>query len=214
MTVLKILVLCDDRWHPARVLRDGLGALAGRGFVFDWLEDARHWSLERMARYSVVVLAKSNHFSSADETAWMTDQVQMAFLDYIRRGNGLLAVHSGTAGYAETLMLRNLLGGVFDHHPEACPVTFTPLPGHPLTQGVAPFTVTDEHYFMSMSDPHVEVFLTSRSAHGEQPAGWRRQEGTGRIAVLTPGHTPEIWQSAGFQTLLGNCLRWCGGRIA
>ncbi len=164
-----------------------------------------------MADYQMVVLAKSNNISSTDETAWMTDAAQSVFADYVRRGNGLLAVHSGTAGYQQTLLLRGLLGGVFTHHPEQCQVSLEPLAGHPLTAGVAAFAVQDEHYFMSISDPQVDVFLTARSMHGEQPAGWQRQEGKGRVVVLTPGHTLEVWQHPSFQALLLNSLRWCGG---
>ncbi len=208
---MKTLVLCDDYWHPAQTIRRGLGALAESGFQFDWVEDARHWSAARMGEYPLVVLAKSNNISSADETAWMTDETQLAFAEYIRRGNGLLAVHSGTAGYLETPLLRSLLGGAFSHHPEQCPVSMEPVTGHPLTAGAAAFTAQDEHYFMSMSDHRVDIFLTARSAHGEQPAGWRRQEGNGRVAVLTPGHTLEVWIHSSFQTLLFNSLRWCSG---
>jgi type 1 glutamine amidotransferase len=67
----------------------------------------------------------------------------------------------------------------------------------------------DEHYFLSLDDPQ-DVFLTTSSAHGEQPGGWRRIEGSGRVAVLTPGHNQEVWLQPSFQTLLLNCLRWCG----
>jgi type 1 glutamine amidotransferase len=81
---------------------------------------------------------------------------------------------------------------------------------HPLCEGVAPFTLRDEHYFMATDDPAVDVFLTTTSEHGEQPGGWRRLEGNGRVAVLTPGHNLEIWLHPSFQALVVNCLRWCG----
>ena len=63
---MQALVLCDDRWHPARIARAGLGALGDCGFAFDWIEDAGEWSAERMAGYPLVVLTKSNNVSSAD----------------------------------------------------------------------------------------------------------------------------------------------------
>jgi type 1 glutamine amidotransferase len=82
--------------------------------------------------------------------------------------------------------------------------------GHPLCEGFAPFTLKDEHYFMAMDDPEVDLFVTTTSAHGEQPGAWRRVEGSGRVAVLTPGHNLEVWLHPSFQALLINCLRWCG----
>ena len=212
-TNLQTLVLCDDYWHPARVPREGLSRLKEQGFVFDWIEDARHWSAERMAAYPLVILTKSNHVSSADKTGWMTEEVESAFAEYLLKGNGLLAIHSGTADYQDMPVLRNLLGGVFTHHPEQCAVTMELQTDHPLTAGVSPFTVKDEHYFMAMYASDIEVFMTSHSEHGQQPAGWRRTEGAGRVAVLTPGHNLEVWLHPSYQALLLNTLRWCG-RIA
>jgi len=208
---MQTLVLCGDYWHPARVPREGLSVLKDQSFAFDWIEDARDWTAERMEAYPLVILTKSNHISSADQSGWMTDEVQTAFADYVRKGNGLLAIHSGTAGYQEMTVLRSLLGGVFTHHPEQCAVTVEPRTSHPLTTGIPPFTVKDEHYFMAMYDPQADVFMTTRSEHGEQPAGWRRTEGAGRVAVLTPGHNLEVWLHPSYQALVLNALRWCGG---
>jgi|SRR5688572_21449351 len=206
---MQTLVLCDDAWHPARVPREGLSLLKDQGFTFDWIEDARDWSAEQMAAYRLVILTKSNHISASDQRGWMTDEVQSTFADYVRKGGGLLAIHSGTADYQEMPILGSLLGGVFTHHPEQCAVTVEPHTSHPLTMGIPPFTVKDEHYFMTMYDSQAEVFMTSLSKHGEQPAGWRRTEGSGRVAVLTPGHNLEVWLHPSYQALLLNVLRWC-----
>lgn len=207
---MKTLILCDDYWHPARVAREGIGALQDDEFTFDWIENAHDWSPETMAKYPLVILTKSNNVSSADQTSWMTDSVQEAFVDYVRRGNGLLAIHSGTAGYQETPILRSLLGGVFTHHPEQCLVTMQPKLEHPLSAGCEAFTLKDEHYFMALDDPQADVFMTTKSEHGEQPGAWTRMEGAGRVAVLTPGHNLDVWLHPSFQKLLLNTLGWCG----
>lgn len=207
---MQVLVLCDDEWHPARIPRAGLTALNQNDFTFDWIENAHDWSAERMASYSLVILTKSNNISSIDHSSWMTDEVQAAFTDYVREGHGLLAIHSGTAGYQQTPLLRSVLGGVFTHHPEQCPVTLEPKAGHPLTDGISSFTLSDEHYHMAMDDPQADIFLVTRSEHGEQPGGWRRTAGAGRVAVLTPGHNLDVWLHPGFQRLLLHSMRWCG----
>lgn len=166
-----------------------------------------------MNPYPVVILTKANHVSSADQSSWMTEAVEAAFSGYVRKGNGLLAVHSGTSGYDENPVLRALLGGVFDHHPESCPVTVIPREQHPLCAGSYSFTLPDEHYFMKLDDPQAEVFMKTRSVHGEQPGAWRRTEGSGRVAVLTPGHNADVWLHPAFQALLLNTLRWCGRQL-
>jgi uncharacterized protein len=187
--------------------------LAGAEFSFDWIENAHDWSSERMAKYPVTILTKSDNISSTERTEWMTEPVQAAFQDYVCNGNGLLAIHSGTADYAQKPVLRRLLGGVFTHHPEQCPVTIEPHKGHPLSDGSTPFTLKDEHYFMALDDQQADVFVTTKSAHGEQPGGWRRTEGDGHVVVLTPGHNLEVWRHPSYQTLLLNSLRWCSKLI-
>lgn len=206
---MRILVICDDYWHPARTVRDGLAALDGSPFEFDWIENAGDWSAERMNECPVVLWAKSDNVSAADQSNWVTQAVQQAFVDYVRRGGGLLAVHSGTV-YAQQPAMRALLGGAFIRHPEQCPVTVEPQAGHPLTQGSTPFTLVDEHYMMELDDVQADVFMITTSAHGPQPGGWTRTEGEGRVCVLTPGHNVKVWQHPSFQALLINSLRWCG----
>jgi type 1 glutamine amidotransferase len=160
-----------------------------------------------------VVLTKSNNISQTDQQPWVTDQVEQAFLDYVRMGNGLLVIHSGPAGYRETPVLRGLMGGVFNHHPPQCPVTIEVKDSSALAAGIASFTIVDEHYFMDMNDAQADVFMTTRTEHGTQPGGWTRIEGEGRVCVLSPGHNVDVWLHPAFQALVKNALRWCSKQI-
>ena len=47
---MRTLVLCDDKYHPAALTRDGLAALES-DYSFDWLEDANNWSAEQLNHY-------------------------------------------------------------------------------------------------------------------------------------------------------------------
>jgi hypothetical protein len=205
---MKVLVFCDDLYHPAVTVRAGLAPLSA-SFTFDWVENAAGWDARQLAGYDVVLLAKSNVCSAQDKTPWLAGPTEDVLGQFVRTGGGLVAVHSGTASYKDRPAVRVVLGGVFDRHPPPCPVMVEPRAGHPLTAGVpAAFTVHDEHYQMIMDDPATDVFLHTRSEHGVQPAGWTRREGAGRVAVLTPGHFPEVWLHEGMQQLLTNALQW------
>ena len=209
---MRALVLCDDFWHPAATPRNGLSALIESGYSFDWIEDAQEWSAEYMAAYPLVILTKSNNVTAKNPLPWMTPTIEEAFVNYVSAGNGLLVIHSGAAGYQETPRLRALMGGVFLQHPPQCNVTHEPVIGHPLVHGINAFTEKDEHYHMALDDSTAEVFLTARSEHGLQPAGWTRHEADGRVCMLTPGHNVEVWLHPTYQKLLGNALQWCGNR--
>jgi type 1 glutamine amidotransferase len=201
------LVLCDDTWHPAATARRGLVALNG-DFNFEFVEDGAAWSAERLNAFPLTVLAKANITSSKNEHLWLTSEVAAAFPNYVRRGNGLVAIHSGTSRYEQLPAMHALLGGAFVRHPEPCDVTLELVKLHPAVNGLEVFTVHDEHYFMSPLAADADVFLRSRSAHGVQPAGWTRTEGEGRVCVLTPGHEAKVWLHPAFQKLLSNALHW------
>ncbi len=208
---MRTLVLCDDGWHPAHTARRGLHPLEDHGWEFDWIEHADSWSAERMRAYPAVILTKMNHVSATDQRPWVTEEVQKAFADYVHPGNGLLVIHSGSAGYDQLTTLRGLMGGVFREHPPQCPVTVEPRAGHYLSTGSAAFTAVDEHYFMDLDDDQADVFLTTVSEHGTQPGGWTRTVGAGRVCVLTPGHNVDVWLHPSYQTVIQNTLRWCHG---
>lgn len=205
---MRTLVIADDYWHPASTPREGLQTLGDCGFEFEWLENTKDWSPDDLFTYPLVIFTKSDNVSAADQTSWVSDEVQKGFVSYVRAGNGLLVVHSGTV-YEKIPEMRRLIGGAFLDHPEQCPVTVKPKVGHPLTTGSVPFTVIDEHYMMAFDDKSADVFLTTTSEHSTQPGGWTRSEGDGRVCVLTPGHNVEVWQHPSYQALLCNAMRWC-----
>ena len=88
------LVLCDDTWHPAAIIRRGLAALGDCDFAFEFMEDGEKWSADAMKKFPLVVLAKANISSSTVEYPWLTLESQAVFPDYVQLGNGLLVILS------------------------------------------------------------------------------------------------------------------------
>ena len=208
---LAVMVLCGDVWHPAEMVQLGLGALGGSRYAFEFVTQGDSWSPALLEKYPVVVVAKANHLSTEDRRPWLTEEKQGAIQGFVRQGGGMLLLHGGV-GYKDLPAMRAVAGGAFMRHPDQGPVTVVPQTDHPLTAGVKTFTMLDEHYFMAVDAPDAEVFLRSYSEHGIQPAGWRRQDHSGRVVVLTPGHNPAVWMHPDFQTLLGNSLAWVAGQ--
>src|SRR5579871_2526197 len=163
---MRVLVLCDDTWHPAETIRRGLQPLTVCGFEFDFVQDGAVWEAAQMTRYPLTILAKANITSSTVEKPWLTDEAQAGFFEYVHGGGGLVAVHSGTCRYDKLNLMNDLIGGAFTRHPDQCEVKVEPCNGHPVTAGISPFAVKDEHYFMQMDARDAEVFLHSRSEHG------------------------------------------------
>jgi len=203
----RALIFCEDAWHGAPLVQDGLRALIEAPFELEFVTRGDEWSPTLFKNVSAVLVAKANHVSSTDQSPWLTAKTQPAFREFVRGGGGLFLIHSGVC-YGDLPEMRALIGGAFLSHPEPCPVTVEPQSRHPLSVDAKRFTVHDEHYFVALDVTDAGVFLHTRSPYGTQPGGWIRTEGKGRVCVLTPGHNREVWLHPEYQTLLRNGLLW------
>ena len=225
---MHILLLCDDEYHPGSVPIEGVTPLSKKGFTFDVISNAADFDAAKLGDYKVVIMSKADHVTLEDLTNWKTDAIQEAFIKYVEGGGGLLVTHSGTVKSENTKKIDDLVGSTFKFHPNNCPVFVDVVKPHPIVEGFAAFTEVDEHYHLDITAKDADVFLASyAAAQGEeakyesepyfnQPAairaaGYTRTQGKGRVCVLTPGHTAEVWANPQFQIALENALRWCAG---
>jgi type 1 glutamine amidotransferase len=224
---MRVLLLCDDYWHPGQVPINGVAPLAEKGFQFDVITDAKEFKPEALSNYAAVLLSKCDEVSREDKTSWKTEVVQRVFIDYVENGGGLLVVHTGTVAGKQTEALDRLIGCRFAFHPRDIPVTVQPIKPHPVTEGVGVFCEIDEHYRLEIFATDADVLIASYSpAQGapekyeEDPynnaqvfiaaAGYVRAQGKGRVCVLTPGHLLPVWLNPEYQRTLANALNWCG----
>jgi len=223
----RILLLCDDEYHPGQVPIDGIKPLQEKGYNFDIITNGSEFSPEILQNYNVVIISKADHITREDLTSWKTLQVQQAFVDYVENGGGLIVSHSGTVAGANTDVLDKLAGCKFKFHPVDCPVFSEPIKPHPITEGVEAFTEVDEHYQLKILADDIDIVMASyAAAQGDEakyvtewyhnspakiaPSAFVRTQGKGRVAVLTPGHHLKVWLNPNFQRLLENAMNWCG----
>ena len=200
-----VLVICGDIWHPAAKVRQGINSLRAFDFNFEFAEGGEMPNRNTIGGFPIVVLARAN--VDHQFQPWLTEKSSTDFPEHVRRGNALVVLHGGMARYEHLPTMNSLFGGSFLHHPKPCAVILEPTGHSNITKNLPSFSALDEQYFVdTRSDVH--IFLQSRSQHGVQPAGWTREEGKGRVCVLTPGHTSEMWAHPQFQKLLLNALQW------
>ncbi len=210
---MKVLVLCDDYWHPGEVIEAGLKPLEGE-FAIDYVRDAKDMlTREMLEEYGVIVCCKSNQINGANQNPWFQEEVTEVmpedFEDWVRQGGGFLFLHAGNT-YRDGELLSGLSGNSFTGHPPRCRVDLETIP-HPVTEGVGAFSLRDEHYQIVLTAQDASIFLKSRSEKGgEQVAGYTRSFGEGRVCVLTPGHILEVWRQEAFLRLVRQAIEWCG----
>jgi hypothetical protein len=106
---MRVLLLCDDYWHPGQVPIDGTAQLATQGFEWDIISNAKDFSPELLSLYRAVLLSKCDQVSQEDKTSWKTEAVQQAFVRFVENGGGLLVVHNGTVAGEATGILDRLM---------------------------------------------------------------------------------------------------------
>jgi len=225
---MRVLLICDDHYHPGEVPIEGIAPLRDKGFEFDIIRDGNEFKWEMLKDYNVVIMAKCDGVSPQDKSSWKTSAIQQAFVEYVEKGGGLLVAHNGTVAGQDTGVLDRLIGCKFKRHPNDSPVLVEPIKPHPITKGVESFWEADEHYQLEILADDIDVIIASY-AHEQgsfkrreenpyfntpakiNPAGYVRKQGKGRVCVLTPGHHVDVWHNPEYQKVLENALRWCAG---
>jgi type 1 glutamine amidotransferase len=227
---MKILLFCDDYYHPGQVPIDGTAPLKQKGYEIDVITDTADFNPAILVLYNVVIISKCDHISQTNTASWKTPEVQTAFVQYVESGGGLLVTHNGTVAGENTGILDRLIGCRFKTHPNNCPVFIGMLKPHLITEGVNLFCEIDEHYQLEILAEDIDILAASfsdkqgdESKYNSQPyfntpasiapSVYVRTQGKGRVCVLTPGHVTKCWLNKYFQKLLDNALRWCGGTI-
>ena len=218
---MKILMICDDLWHPAEVIERGLGSMDPEELEFDVVKTAKDiLSPGFVKRYDAAVNCHGGQINASNGAPWfepgVTEFGPEEFRDYVAGGGGLVVVHSGltvdrpdgpATAYTEAV------GAYFLGHPPRETTHVTVTAQNEITRGVTGFSERDEHYQIRITADDIEPFLETRSEHGGTTvSGYRRLFGRGRVAVLTPGHTLAVWENPAFQTLFKNAVRWAAAK--
>ncbi|GHV61744.1 hypothetical protein AGMMS49587_06700 [Spirochaetia bacterium] len=208
-----VLVLCDDLWHPAEVVKRGLRNLKNDTFRFDFVMDAKDiLTPEMIAQYPAIICCKGDYLTSANKEPWFTDITEVGareFESYVFNGGAFLSLHSGNTA-KEGSEYGAFVGNYFLGHPPRCKVEVIISGDHAIVRGVKNFSIRDEHYQLAL-DAHekTELFRTRSEAGGDQIGGYVRELGKGRLCVMTPGHNLSVWEHPEYQKLLMNALNWC-----
>ncbi len=128
--------------------------------------------------------------------------------EFVRRGGGVLAIHSATASFKQEPRYFEILGGRFQTHGPIGTFTVhqTKSPddvfGH-----VGSFQIKDELYIHELA-PDLTVHFEAMHAGKPVPVVWTRRYGAGRVCYAMPGHTAETMQHRMVQHILKRGLAW------
>ena len=149
------------------------------------------------------------------------DEQKAALERYCAAGGPVLSHHGAVASYDDWPRFGELLGfawvwGTTTHSPFGTWTVNVTDPHHPVTRGVAGYTLEDELYYnVTLTDePRTRVHATA--AYGGQPRPMvmtmDRGAGGGRRAYLANGHDMRAFANPAIRQLWVNAVNWCLGR--
>jgi type 1 glutamine amidotransferase len=184
--------------HEPRAVGEVFGSvLAGNGFDVTLADSLESLLDDRLDELSLIV------------PVWTMGEIGDAELANLCRaveaGVGLAGCHGGMGdAFREAPDFQLMVGGQFVGHPGDDGTTYDVHivdPGHPLTAGIADFSITSEQYYMHV-DPSNTVLATTSFpvADGphvpngpfEMPVVWTRLHGAGRVFYCSLGHDASI----------------------
>lgn len=147
----------------------------------------------------------------------LSEAGRRSILAHVEHGGGLLGIHTASISFDDWPDWPNVLGAGWvwgrSHHPPASPIDVRMSPvAHPLTAGLASFSVVDELYSDLDLAPGVSV-LAEASVEGAewQPVVTAHQVNASRRAYLALGHDLASIKDPAHTELLGRAGLWCAG---
>ena len=174
---------------------------------------------EKLKGYKVLVL----NFNT--NKRWSADR-EANFLDYIKGGGGLVAVHAADNAFDGWDEYDKLVGGTWRSRGSSFPDrgTFHPAYGsfevkvvdaeHPITKGIDPtFTTRDEKYSNLRLQPNIRVLARAEEQGKPQPMLFVLDYGKGRVFQTALGHDLAAMQTPQFVDTLIRGARWAAGEL-
>lgn len=218
---MNVLLLCDDTWHPAEIIEQGINAMDREEMTFQVVKTAKDiLTPEYVRSFDALVNCHGSSINASNSAPWfekgVTEFGPEEFRDYVFQGGALVVVHSGLTAASEAFpqpAYTEVVGSYFVSHPPRETTHVRVTAENEITRGVRGFCERDEHYQIKITAKDIEPFLETASDHGGVTvSGYRRHFGRGRVVALSPGHTLAVWTNPEFQKLMKNAIRWAAGK--
>lgn len=147
------------------------------------------------------------HFKYPPSPDNMTDAQVQAITEFVRGGKGCVAIH--TAGLRSHKEFNDMIGGGFVAHGPVHEFTVEVEDRrHPITQGLQPFTTTDELFFTEHDSKNIHVLLSAEENGKKSPQAWVKPYGKGRVAYITLGHDERTFLHPSFLSVVERATLW------
>ena len=132
------------------------------------------------------------------------------FDTFVKKGGGVLGVHTATASFKQQLHYFEILGGRFTGHGPVGEFKIKPLTESPVFHDIPAFSVKDELYLHELQ-PDIKPHFITQHAGQRVPVVWTYRYGEGRVCIATPGHLSRTFKNKHYHKILQQGLLWVSG---
>jgi type 1 glutamine amidotransferase len=141
----------------------------------------------------------------------------------IREGKPLVVLHHSICAFDNWPEYINIIGGKYFHRPDTVNGRVLPVSSykhdvnvvlqikdesHPVTAGIADFTLLDETYDNFYVQPQVTPILVTDTPGSSKVIGWTKQYGRARVVTFQSGHDVPAYRSREYRKLLWQAINW------
>ncbi len=170
---------------------------------------------ENAGKYDVIVLY--------DMQAKISDAEKANFVERLKEGKGLVALHHCLCSYQDWDEYGKIIGGKYflEKHKEngvekpasvyKHDVDFTVQvvdPKDPVTRGLKDFTIHDETYGGCELIGDVKPLLTTTESTSSKNLAWTHNYGKSRVAYIQLGHDHLAYENPNYRRILAQAIRW------
>jgi hypothetical protein len=172
---------------------------------------------DNKAEYDTVVYYNMNNpipDKGSRLAAYLEDELGSA-------GQGVIILHHALLSYKRWAPFTKISGlsdrgegEGFKYTPNESVNAFISDASHPITSGVADFTLIDETYLLGEThEDGNHVLITTDNATSNKNLAWVRQYKGSRVFCFASGHDYNAYDNPGFRKIVHNAILWTSGRI-
>jgi type 1 glutamine amidotransferase len=196
MKELTVIGSTDGKWHPIDIIKT-LGETIG-DYKLVYTDDYDH--LFNLKEHPMLI-----NFLDLWEMPLNEEQAK-ALKEYLADGGKILSIHTGIS-IQDTPEMMELHGAHFTGHPDYCELSIKLVPGHPVTDELDDFEISDEPYYFVIKGP---ITLLANYEHDGNiiPAAWEHKFGKGTLIYLMPGHDKASIENKQYRKLIESSIRY------
>lgn len=181
----------------------------------DTTENLNELNPENLKRYDLII----------SNSLFLTPNYEQlkSLYDFVTSGKSFLSLHCGMLSFLNWDRYEEFMGGIFIGGPSTEPAKFKVYTAndefwgfpysfrvareHPVSKAVDDFDIQDELYYFQPGTANIEVIARAEN----HPVMWWHPLQAGKVMSLTLGHSLDAKNTAGYQELLRNGVRWLTG---